>query len=111
MHDLNILTGIIIALLVEISLLKFMSRRIGSSYLIVLIVVTLLVILCWISVYFTKVEILDEKNLSLNGSIFTIIGAIFTAVNTVIVIYLMLWLHHKESKTTLFPRFQELQVN
>lgn len=109
MHELYVLTGIIIALLLEIVILKKLIKKIPSEYLIVLITIILLVLLCWISVYFTEPPTPNNSILSQNGSIFTIIGAVFTAVNTVVVIYLMLWLHHKESNANLFPRFQELQ--
>ena len=109
MHDFNILTGIIIALLIEFFLLKFLVKKIPTGAFLGLITLILLIVLGWISIYFTKVEPPNKDILDSNGSIFTIIGAIFTAVNTVIVIYLMIWLHHKESQTNLFPRFQELQ--
>lgn len=109
MHELNILTGIIIALLIEIFLLKFFVKKIPTDSFLGLITLILLLVLGWISIYFTKVEPPNSEILTANGSIFTIIGAVFTAVNTVIVIYLMIWLHHKESQTNLFPRFQELQ--
>ncbi|MCG9494266.1 hypothetical protein MCL36_17215 [Acinetobacter pittii] len=109
MYELHVLIGIIIALLIEIMILKMLIKKLSAGYLITFITIILLLLLCWISVYFTKISPPDGTILNQNGSIFTIIGAVFTAVNTVVVIYLMIWLHHKESQANLFPRFQELQ--
>jgi len=109
MHELYVLTGIITALLLEIIILKKLIKNIPSEYLIALIIIILLVLLSCISVYFTEPPTPGNSILNQNGSIFTIIGAVFTAVNTVVVIYLMIWLHRKETNISLISYTSELR--
>lgn len=55
-----------------------------------------------------KCPISDQLLLANYGTIFTIIGAGFTVINTLVVIYLMIWLYHKDSDISLLPIVNEM---
>ena len=81
----------------------------GLVFVLFFIILVVMPISFYGMIFFTPISP-DEVNFySKFGAWFTALGAIFTVINTVVVIYLMLWLHHKESNANLFPRFQELQ--
>ena len=45
------------------------------------------------------------------ADLFTVISAIFAIINAVVVIFLMVWLHRKESNLSLLPLISELRKN
>lgn len=62
-------------------------------------------------IFFTTMSDADEDFYAKYGAIFTAIGAIFTSTNAVVVIFLMVWLHKRESSLSLLPQISELRKN
>lgn len=81
----------------------------GLVFVLFFIILLVLPISIYGMIFFIPISANEVNYYSKFGAWFTALGAIFTVINTVVVIYLMLWLHHKESNANLFPRFQELQ--
>lgn len=62
-------------------------------------------------VFFTTMPDSEVEFYAKYGVIFTAIGAISTVINAVVVIFLMLWLHRRESRLSLAPQISELRKN
>jgi len=85
------------------------GKQAGLVFILLLIILLMLPISVYGMIFFNSISQEEVNYYSKFGAWFTTLGAIFTVINTIVVIYLMIWLHHKESQANLFPRFQELQ--
>jgi len=88
---------------------QYGNSQMGLVFVLFFIILSVLPISIYGMIFFIPISADEVNYYSKFGAWFTALGAIFTVINTVVVIYLMLWLHHKESNANLFPRFQELQ--
>lgn len=60
-------------------------------------------------VFFTPIKEGEMDYYTKFGAWFTAIGSIFTIINTMVVIFLMIWLHKKESIISLIPQINDLK--
>lgn len=79
--------------------------------LVIILVLLLMPITVYGYVFFTTMPDSEVEFYAKYGVIFTAIGAISTVINAVVVIFLMLWLHRRESRLSLAPQISELRKN
>lgn len=87
----------------------FYSNRQVS--LVIILALLLMPITVYGCVFFTAMPDGEMDFYTKYGAIFTAIGAISTVINAVVVIFLMLWLHRRESSLSLLPQISELRKN
>lgn len=91
--------------------LLYNSAQMGLVFVLFLIILLVLPISVYGMIFFTPISADEVNYYSKFGAWFTALGAIFTVINTVVVIYLMIWLHRKETSISLLPQLSELRKN
>ena len=85
------------------------NEQIGLVFLLLFIGLLLLPSSIYGMVFYTSMTPEEVNFYSKYGAIFTAIGAVFTIINTFIVIYLMVFFHKKEVDISIFPYVTELK--
>ncbi|MDC4268998.1 hypothetical protein NQ623_17905 [Acinetobacter baumannii] len=87
----------------------YSNEQIGLVFLLLFIGLLLLPSSIYGMVFYTSMTPEEVNFYSKYGAIFTAIGAVFTIINTFIVIYLMVFFHKKEVDISIFPYVTELK--
>jgi len=89
--------------------LQYGNSQMGLVFVLFFIILVVLPISFYGMIFFTPISP-DEVNFySKFGAWFTALGAISTVINTIVVIYLMIWLHRKETNISLISYMSELR--
>lgn len=87
----------------------YSNKQIGLVFVIFALILLHLPSMIYGVIFFTPIKDGEIDYYAKFGAWFTTIGAIFTIINTVVVIFLMFWLHKKESSISLLPQITELR--
>lgn len=87
------------------------NKQIGLVSILLLAILLILPISVYGMIFFNPISQEEVNYYSKFGAWFTTLGAIFTVINTIVVIYLMIWLHRKETSISLLPQITELRKN
>lgn len=87
----------------------YSNSQIGLVFILFFIILLHLPIVLYGSIFFIPITSNEVNYYTKFGAWFTALGAIFTIINTVIVIYLMLYLHKKETDISILPYVTELK--
>lgn len=94
---------------VKIQDFLFNNNQMGLVFVLFLTILLNLPISIYGMIFFTPISADEVNYYSKFGAWFTALGAIFTVINTFVVIYLMLWLHRKETNISLISYISELR--
>lgn len=89
----------------------YSNEQIGLVFLLLFTVLLLLPSSIYVMVFYTSITTEEVNFYSKYGAIFTTIGAVFTIINTFLVIYLMFFFHKKEVDISIFPYITDLKKN
>ncbi|NNH37486.1 hypothetical protein [Acinetobacter terrae] len=92
----------------KVSSLLYKNGQIGLVFFLFTIILLHLPSVIYGSVFLAPITGNEADYYSKFGAWFTAIGAIFTIINTIVVIYLMIYLYKKESEFTILPFISEL---
>lgn len=87
------------------------NKQIGLVFILLLIILLTSPISVYGMIFFNPISQEEVNYYSKFGAWFTTLGAIFTVINTIVVIYLMIWLHRKETSISLLSQITELRKN
>ncbi|WP_017389906.1 hypothetical protein [Acinetobacter calcoaceticus] len=87
------------------------NKQIGLVFILLLIILLISPISVYGMIFFNPISQEEVNYYSKFGAWFTTLGAIFTVINTIVVIYLMIWLHRKETSISLLSQITELREN
>lgn len=88
--------------------LAYSNEQVGLVFMLLAALLLLLPISVYGSVFFADVSTNEVNKYTKYSAIFTVIGSIFTILNTVVVIVLMVWLHKKEASISMLPHISDL---